>query len=154
MAAFTGKDRDVTRIGTGALAGALLLVLSMGALAQAPMAGPFAAQANMTCAKALASIPRDNSEMGSLARVFDDNAAKLRKSPKDAGAKKAYVASGVKFEQYIVHGATKLSSPVKYRAGLGLCRLVLAVDKNNPQCKKDMKDIIDIYMGMHREIPK
>ena len=56
-------------------------------------------------------------------------------------------------EQKIVRAPNKLNSPIKYRAGLALCRMVLAVDPKNPECKKDMDDIVSIYKSMNRPVP-
>ena len=118
-----------------AIVGAALLALPAAILAQPPNA-PFAAQAKMTCAQALVAAPKEDPGLAPLAKTFDAAAAKLKKSPKDAKAKKAYVESGAKYEQTIVNGAVKLSPPMKYRAGLALCRMVLAVDpKNAPYWK-------------------
>ena len=62
--------------------------------------------------------------------------------------------AGAKYEQKIVRGANKLSSPVKYRAGLALCRMVLAVDPKNAECKKDKDEIETIYKQMSRPVPE
>lgn len=149
-----GKERDVKRILNAAIAGAVLSVLAMGAQAQPPGGAPFAGMAKMTCAEALAKISRDNSDIGKLAKSFDADAAKLKKSPKDAKVKKAYVESGVNLEQKIYNGAGKLSSPIRYRASLALCRMVLTVDPKNTVCKMNMDKIVEIYKGMHMEVPK
>ncbi len=133
------------------LAGAALSFLSLGALAQ----GPFAAQANMTCAQALSQASKDDPELAKMAKSFDADAAKLKKSPKDAKVKKAYVEDGVKYEQKIVRGANKLGPAIKYRAGLALCRLVLKVDPKNPECVKDKALIEHIYKdNLNRPIPQ
>ena len=142
------------RIFSAAIAGAALAIIPFGALAQGPAVAPFAAQAKMTCAQALGQVARDETELGKLAKTFDADAAKLKKSPKDAKVKKSYVEDGVKFEQKVVHGAKKLNPAIKYRAGLALCRMVLAVDPKNVESKKDMDEIVGIYKGMGREVPK
>jgi len=137
-----------------AIAGATLSLLSLGALAQGPPNAPFAGQANMTCAKALSEAPKMDTELAVMAKSFDAAAAKLKKSPKDAKVKKAYVDDGTKYEQKIVHGANKLGPAIKYRAGLALCRLVLAVDSKNAPCAKDKSEIESIYKQMGRPIPQ
>jgi hypothetical protein len=133
---------------------AALLGISSGVLAQGPPNAPFAAQAKMTCAQALKQAPKDDPDLTPLAKSFDADAAKLKKSPKDAKAKKAYVEAGAKYEQRIVRGVSKLNPTVKYRAGLAICRMVLAVDPKNPECKKDESEILDIYKSMGRPVPK
>jgi hypothetical protein len=136
-----------------AVVGAGLLTFAIGALAQPPNA-PFAGAAKMTCAQALKQVPKDDPDLAPLAKTFDAEAAKHKKSPKDARVKTAYVDSGVKYEQRIVRGVSKLNPAVKYRAGLALCRLVLAVDPKNAACKKDMAEILDIYKSMGRPVPQ
>jgi hypothetical protein len=137
-----------------ALVAAALLAVPMGVMAQPPNA-PFAGQAKMTCGQALKEVPKDDTELAPLAKSFDADAARLKKSPKDAKVKKAYVDSAVKYEQKIYVGANKLSPTVKYRSTLALCRVVLAVDPKNPTCKKDMGQIVDIYTNsMHVPIPQ
>ncbi len=153
-AALNGKESDVKRILNAAIAGAALSLVSLGALAQGPGMAPFAGQAKMTCAQALGQAGKEDPELGKMAKSFDAEAAKLKKSPKDAKVKKAYVDTGMKYEQRIVRGANKLNPAIKYRAGLALCRLVLAVDPKNPECKKDMAEIVDIYKSMGRPVPQ
>ena len=138
------------------VAGAALLAFALGVAAHGgqPPNAPFAGQAKMTCAQALKETPKNSPELTQLAKAFDAEAAKIKKSPKDARVKKAYVDAGVKYEQKIVRGTTKLSSPVKYRAGLALCRLVLAVDPKNPECKRDMDEIVGIYKSMNKPVPE
>ena len=133
-----------------ALVGAALFALTVGALAQ----GPFAGSANMTCAQALKKAPKDDPSLAGLAKAFDSESAKLKKSPKDAKVPKEYVLSGVKYEQKVVRLPNSLNSPEKYRAGLALCRLVLAVDPKNPECKRDYDEIVTIYKSMNRPIPQ
>ena len=143
---------NFTRI--AALAGAVLITLPLGVLAQGPPNAHFAGAAKMSCAQALKDAPKNDTELAGMAKTFDAEAARLKKSPKDAKVKKAYTDAGVKYEQRIVRGGNKLSPPVKYRAGLALCRMVLAVDPKNPECKRDMAEIIDIYKSMSRPIPQ
>ena len=135
-----------------ALIGAALLTISAGAFAQPPNA-PFAGAAKMTCAEALKEAGKSGPPLAPLAKSFDAEAAKLKKSPKDAKVKKAYVDSAIKYEQAVYLGATKLSPSIKYRASLALCRAVLAVDPKNAQCKKDEDQIVAIYKQMGRPVP-
>jgi hypothetical protein len=136
-----------------ALLGAALLTVSLGAFAQPPNA-PFAGAAKMTCAEALKEAGKYGAPLTPLAKAFDAEAARLKKSPKDAKVKKAYVDSGVKYEQAVYLGVNKLSPSIKYRATLALCRMVLAVDPKNAQCKKDEDQIIAIYKQMGRPVPE
>lgn len=108
----------------------------------------------MTSTQALQEAPKDDTDLAPLAKSFNGDATRLKKAPKDAKVKKAYVDSGVKYEQKIVRSSNKLSPAVKYRAGLALCRLILAADPKNPVAKKDMDEIVTIYKSMGRPIPK
>ena len=149
-----GKDNDVKINLNAALVGAALMTVSLGAPAQPPNA-PFAGQAKVTCAQALKQVPKDEPELAPLARSFDAEAAKLKKSPKDAKVKKAYVDAAVKYEKKIYTGPVKLSPAIKYRASLALCRLVLAVDPKNAECTKDQGQIIEIYTNsLHMPVPQ
>ena len=153
-AALNRKDSDVKRTLNAAIVGTVLSILPFGALAQGPVVAPFAAQAKMTCAQALSQVSKDDPELAKMAKGFDAEGVRLKKSPRDLKVKKAYVDSGVKYEQKIVRGANKLNPAVKYRAGLALCRLVLAVDPKNIECKKDMGEIVGIYKNMGRPVPQ
>jgi hypothetical protein len=133
--------------------GTVLLAALPGALAQPPNA-PFAGQAKMTCAQALKEAPKDDPQLAALAKTFDADTAKLKKSPKDAKVKKAYVDDGAKYAHQVIYGDSKLSPAVKYRAGLALCRLVLKVDPKNPDCMKSQNEIESIYKQMGRPIPQ
>lgn len=132
---------------------AVLFCLSLSALAQGG-AAPFAGAAKMTCAEALKQAPKDDASLAPLAKNYDAAAAKLKKSPKDAKAKKAYIEAGEKYCHELVHGQNKLSAPVKYRAGLAVCRQVLAVDPKNAHCTEDRDQIEGIYKQMGRDVPK
>lgn len=148
------KDTDLKLTLNAALVGTILLLTPLFTLAQTAPNAPFAGAAKMTCAQALAKVAKDDPALGKLAKAFAEEGAKLKKAPKDAKAKKAYVAAGVMYEQKIVRLPNKLSSPVKYRAGLGLCRQVLAVDPKNPECRRDMDEIVGIYKNMGMAIPE
>ncbi len=145
-----------------AVAAVALLAFPMVILAQgpqrAPFAGgggaPFAAQAKMTCAQALKDVSKNDAGLSALAKPFNASAAKLKKSPKDAKVKKVYVDAAIKYEQAIYLGPSKLSPPIKYRAALALCRLVLAVEPKNAQAKADEDQMVGIYKQMGRPVPQ
>ena len=147
------KDTRLKRIYNLAAASAVLLWLSVSAFAQGG-APPFAAAAKMTCAEALKQAPKDDASLAPLAKVYDGEAAKLKKAPKDAKAKKGFIEAGVKYSKELIHGQNKLSAPVKYRAGLAVCRQVLAVDPKNADCGHDKDQIEGIYKQMGRDVPK
>jgi hypothetical protein len=143
----------VKRMLNAAIIAAALLAVPLGVMGQPPNA-PFAAQAKMTCAQALKEIPKDDPVLATLAKSVDAEGARLKKSPKDARVKKAYVDTAIKYEQKIYLGQSKLSPVIKYRATLALCRMVLAVDPKNTTCKNDMDQIVQIYRGMNKPIPQ
>ncbi|HLJ56837.1 MAG TPA: hypothetical protein VKT77_17490 [Chthonomonadaceae bacterium] len=115
---------------------------------------PFSAQTKMTCAMALSQVPIYDKDLTKMAKDYNAQQAKLKKSPKDAKVKKEYVDNAVKFEQRIYIGANKLKPAVKYRAALALCREVLKVDPKNEQCRKDMDQMVAIYKQMNRPVPQ
>ena len=72
-----------------ALLGAALMALPLCVVAQGgPPNAPFAGQAKMTCAQALKEAPKNSAELIPLAKEFDLEAAKLKKTPKDAKVKR------------------------------------------------------------------
>lgn len=138
-----------------AFVGAVLFIIPLGSLAQGPPNAPFAGASNMTCGQALKQVIKsDDPSIAKLGKTYEEGAAKLKKSPKDAKVKKAFVTAAVAFEQKIVRGANKISPPIKYRAGLALCRQVLAIDPKNPECKRDLDETVDIYKSMNRPVPQ
>jgi len=142
-----------TRIlGLAALTLALALPFSAKAQGGAP---PFAGAKSMTTAQALAEAPKDDPTLAPLAKAFTAAEAALKKSPKDAKAKKAYVEAAYKYGKTAEDNASgKLSRPVQYRAALALYRKALAVDPKHQPSLDEKKKIDDIYKGMPGGIPK
>ena len=141
-----------TRIlGLAALALALALPLGVRAQGGAP---PFAGGKKITTDEALKEAPKDDPSLAPLDKAFYAAAAALKKSPKDAKVKKAYVDATFKYGQACEYNAAKLSNPVKYRAALALYRKALAVDPKHAPSLLEKKKIDDIYAGMPGGIPK
>jgi hypothetical protein len=136
-----------------ALVAAALLALPFAAIAQPPNA-PFAGAARMTCAQALKQAPKDEPHLAPMAKAFDAEAARLKKSPKDPKVKRAYADAGARYAHEIMQGREKLTPPIQYRAALALCRMVLAVDPKNAECQRDESQILDVYKSMGRPIPQ
>ncbi|MCW3054145.1 MAG: hypothetical protein JWN14_3315 [Chthonomonadales bacterium] len=142
-----------TRIlGLAAVALALALPLSVQAQGGAP---PFAGGKPMTTEAALKEAPKDDPTLAPLEKAFTAAAAALKKSPKDAKVKKAYVEAAYKYGKTAEDNANnKLSRPVQYRAALALYRKALAVDPKHKPSLDEKQKIDDIYKGMPGGIPK
>ncbi len=97
----------------------------------------------------------DKKELAMLKSLATEQAsakAKFEKSPKDAAAKKKYVAATMKLAD------AQLVSPAlpprqKYPQSLRNYRLALKLDPKNTQAKENIKLIEDIYKSMGRPIP-
>ena len=111
---------------------AMLLIPAVPVCASAqakPGAPPFAAKKSMTCEEALKQAPKDDADLAPLAKGLTDASAKLKKSPKNAAVKKAYVDSAFKYGDALMHlPSGRLTPPVQYRAAFGLFGNALAVD--------------------------
>jgi len=141
-----------TRIlGLAAVALALALPLSVQAQGGAP---PFAGAKSMTTEQALAEAPKDDPSLAPLDKAFTAAASALKKSPKEAKAKKAYVEAAYKYGMACEYTAKKLSRPVQYRSALALYRKALAVDPKHKPSLDEKQKIDDIYKGMPGGIPK
>ena len=110
--------------------------------------------AAMTCAEALKRVPIDDASLMPLAQAFDVDAARLKKAPNDAHAKRAYVTDGEKYLHQVVFGRNKVSPALKYRAALELCALILQKDPTNAESKRVRTQIEGIYRGMERPVPQ
>ncbi len=141
-----------TRIlGLATVALALALPLAVQAQGGAP---PFAGK-SMTTEAALKEAPKDDPTLAPLDKAFTAAAAALKKSPKDAKVKKAYVEAAYKYGKTCEDNANnKLSRPVQYRAALALYRKALAVDPKHQPSLDEKKKIDDIYASMPGGIPK
>ena len=142
-----------TRIfGLAAVALALALPLSVQAQGGAP---PFAGAKSMTTEAALAQAPKLDPTLAPLDKAFTAAAAALKKSPKDAKAKQAYVDAAYKYGKTAEDNANnKLPRPIQYRAALALYRKALAVDPKHKLSLDEKQKIDDIYKGMPGGIPK
>ncbi len=79
--------------------------------------------------------------------------AALSKNPKDAKAKKRFVAAGVKFGHESMMSSV-LDRKLKYKQALTVYREVLKVDPKNPVAKQESELIINIYKSLGRPVPK
>ena len=122
-------------------------------LAQGNPAAPFAGGKTVTLAEAVKLAPIEDKSLAPLAKAADAADAKLKKSPKDTSAKKAYVEATYKFG-YGAEYSTVLGPKVKYRAALALYRKALAVDPKHQQSLTEKNKIEDIYKNMPGGVPK
>jgi hypothetical protein len=133
---------------------ALALALPLGVQAQGG-APPFAGAKSMTTDAALKQAPKDDPGLAPLDKAFYAAAAALKKSPKDAKVKKAYVETAFKYGKTCEDNASgKLSRPVQYRAALALYRKALAVDPKHKPSLDEKQKIDDIYKTMPGGVPK
>ena len=139
---------------------AFALALPMMAGAQAApqgggMAPPFAGGAghkSMTLDEAVKMAPQQDKSLEPLAKAATAAEAKMKKSPKDAGAKKAYVEAAYKFGHAAEYG-DKLPPTVRYRAALAMYRKALAVDPKHQPSLAEKQQIEAIYKNMGMPVP-
>lgn len=132
---------------------AMTLSVPATTLAQGNPAAPFAGGKTVTLAEAVKMAPQEDKTLAPLAKAADAAEAKLKKSPKDAAAKKAYVEAAYKFG-YGAEYSSVLGAKVKYRAALAMYRKALAVDPKHEPSLKEKKQIDDIYKNMPGGVPK
>ncbi len=144
-----------TRI-LGLASAALALALPLSVQAQKAMPGaPFAGAKKMTTEEALKQAPKDDPSLVPLDKAYYAAATALKKSPKDAKVKKAYVETAFKYGKTCEDNAsTKLSRAVQYRAALALYRKALAVDPKHKPSIDEKQKIDGIYQSMPGGIPK
>lgn len=129
---------------------ALALAVPFGVQAQN---APFAGGKKMTVAEALKAAPGTDPTLVPFEKEFKAAETKLKKSPKDAKVKKAYVDAAFKYGHEAMEKGQ--SSPrVMYRAALALYRKALAVDPKHKPSLAEKKLIEDIYSTMPGGIPK
>lgn len=147
---------------------AALLALTLNALAQqkpsAPpkdksphsggMQAPFAGKApKMTVEQALQQAVKSDETLAPLDKAFKAAEINLKKKPKDAKTKKAYVDACYQYgHQAMVNGSKQ--PRVLYRASLALYRRALKVDPKHEPSLKDKQLIEDIYKTMPGGIPQ
>ena len=122
-------------------------------LAQGNPAAPFAGGKTVTLAEAVKLAPQQDKSLAPLAKAADAAEAKLKKLPKDAVVKKAYVEAAFNFGKGAEYSSV-LGAKVKYRAALAMYRKALAVDPKHEPSLKEKKQIDDIYKDMPGGIPK
>lgn len=150
------------------LATTVMMALPLGALAQPapnqrPMTGmqrpgggkaPYAGAAKMSTEQALLQAPKMDPGLAPLDKEFKAAQANLKKHPKDAKAKKAYVETAYKYGHTTMMDQGKLPPPIQYRAALALYRKALAVDPKHKPSLDDKNLIERIYAQMGMPIPK
>jgi tetratricopeptide (TPR) repeat protein len=114
---------------------------------------PFAGGKKMTTAEALKAAPGADPTLVPFDKAFKAAEAKLKKSPKDAKVKKAYVDAAFKYGHAAMERG-QVSPRIMYRASLALYRKALAVDPKHKPSLDEKKLIEDIYAGMPGGIPK
>ena len=128
-----------------------LLPLHIAAQAQG---APFAGAAKMTLAEALKQAPKLDPSLVPLEKAFNVADAKLKKSPKDPAAKKAYVEAAYKYGKAAEdNNNSKLPPPVQYRAALAMYNKALKVDPKHQPSVTEKQKIVDVYKSMGRPIP-
>jgi tetratricopeptide (TPR) repeat protein len=135
---------------------AMAFVLPLGALAQGKppiMQPPFAKGPKLTTEQALKEAPKTDPSLKDLDKAFKDAEGKLKKKPKDAKLKKAYVEACYKYGHQAMLNGNK-SPKVLYRAALALFRRGLKVDPKHQPSLDDKKTIEDIYQSMPGGVPK
>ncbi len=96
---------------------------------------------------------KELAHLASLEKTYTAAKGKFTKSPKDAGAKKAYIASALKLANDTMV-SPPLAPRVKYPKAIRLYREVLKVDPKNKEALKNKKLIEDIYKSMGRPVPQ
>ena len=136
----------------------LCAVFALSCLGIVPHAGaqggPFSGGPSITTDQALQQAPKLDPTLIPLDKAFQAVQAKLKKSPKDAKVRTAYVDAAYKYGHAVMVDQGKMSPKVQYRAALALYRKALAVNPNHRPSKDEKKKIEDIYMGMGMPIPK
>lgn len=133
------------------------LALPLGVIAQqgGGAVAPFAGGGKpMTSEEALKEVPKLDKSLAPLEKSFKAAEARLKKSPKDAKVKKAYVDAAYKYGHTVMTGQGKLPSRVMYRAALALYRKALKVDPKHKPSLEDKKLIEDIYKQMGMPVPR
>lgn len=136
----------------------VLVSLALSCIGLVPHAqaqgGPFSGGPSITTDQALAQAPRLDPSLVSLDKAFQSAQAKLKKLPKDAKVRTAYVNATYAYGHAVMIDQGKMSPKVQYRAALALYRRALAVNPNHKPSKDEKKQIEDIYVGMGMPIPK
>jgi hypothetical protein len=105
-----------------------------------------------TLAEAAAQAPKDDKSLAPLAAAYAKAEAGLKKAPKDAGAKKAFVEAAYTYGHAAEYSDT-LGPRVKYRSALYLYRKALGVDPQHAPSLKEKEQIEQIYAGMPGGVP-
>ena len=150
---YINRGSTVANISVVTLAVMALAVPCLSRAQGGGMAPPFAGAKKVSVDEAVRVAPQQDKTLVPLSKAVDAAGTKLKKSPKDAAAKKGYVEALYKFG-YAAEVSNTLSPPVKYRAALGLYRRALAIDPKHQPSLTEKQKIEDIYKGMPGGIPK
>ncbi len=118
------------------------------------MQAPFAGKApKMTVEQALQQAVKADATLAPLEKTFKTAEAEMKKKPKDAKAKKAYVEACYQYGHTAMVNGSK-QPRILYRASLALLRRALKVDPKHEPSQKDKQLIEDIYKTMPGGIPQ
>jgi tetratricopeptide (TPR) repeat protein len=132
----------------------LLALLTLGTLMTLSVqAQPPAGAPKMTSADALKQAPKLSKKLAPLEKAMNEAEAKMKKNPKDAKLKKAYVEATYKYGHEAMMDA-ELPPRIKYRAALALFRKALATDPKHKPSLDERKTIEDIYKQMGMPVPE
>lgn len=124
------------------LAACLLLTLAPSTFAQQPYSSMAGSARAVTKA-----------DLANYAKQYALAKSAFSRTPKSAAAKKAYVASTVRYATASM-ASDDLDRKVKYKQALKLYREALKVDPKNHEAKNNSDLIVSIYKSMHRPIPE
>lgn len=115
---------------------------------------PFAGKApKMTVEQALQQAVKADPALEPLEKTFKAAEANLKKKPKDAKVKKAYVEACYQYGRQAMASGNK-QPRVLYRAALALYRRALKVDPKHAPSLNDKQVIEDIYKTMPGGVPQ
>lgn len=95
---------------------------------------------------------KDKATLAKAEKAYTALKANFTKHPKDAKAKKEYVAATVAYGHESMINPS-LGPRVKYRQALKLYREALKLDPTNKVAKEESEMIIKIYKDMGRPVP-
>ena len=127
-------------------------MMAGGAQGGAPMMAGGSAKP-MTLAEAAAEAPKDDKSLAPLAAAYTKADSEMKKAPKDASAKKAFVEAAYNYG-HAAEISDALGPRVKYRSALYLYRKALAVDPQHAPSLKEKEQIEQIYAGMPGGVPQ
>ena len=116
--------------------------------------GASAATANMTAEQALTKVTGLDAGLIPLQGAMNSAEAKLKRDPRAASARAAYVDATYKYGDAVMNDRGKMTPAIQYRAALALFRRALKVDPGHQPSLQDKNLIEGIYQQMGRPVPK